>query len=176
MLEVQSRLFRAAHGCNFVSVIPTNIYGTHDQFNLEKSHVIPGLIHKCYLAQRDGTPFTVAGSGTPLRQFLFAPDLARLLLVVMTSYNEAEPLILAPDASEEVSIKTVAEGVASAMGFTGAIVWDASKPDGQHRKTAANGRLRALLPDALPDGFTPLAKGLAETVSWFKAAFPHVRQ
>ena len=76
MLEVHSRLCREAHGLDFVTVIPTNIYGPHDQFSLGASHVVPGLIHKCFLAKRDGTPLVVAGTGTPLRQFMCVTRLA----------------------------------------------------------------------------------------------------
>lgn len=181
MLEVQSRLFRAAHGLDAVCVVPTNVYGMHDNFSLADSHVIPGLLHKCLLAQRDGTPFTVAGSGAPLRQFIYAPDLARLTLAVLRRYSDASPLILSPPEEAEVAIADVARGVASAMRFEGALVFDTHKADGQLRKTAANGKLAALLASgALGDelrgfAFTPLPQGLEETAAWLRQEYPNVR-
>ena len=72
MLEVHSRLYRSSRGVDFVTVIPTNVYGNNDNFNLQNSHVVPGLIHKCFLAKMNVTPMTIAGSGTPLRQFMYA--------------------------------------------------------------------------------------------------------
>ncbi len=177
------------------------MYGAHDNFSLADSHVIPGLLHRCALAARDGTPFTVAGSGAPLRQFMcaffaylprftshaltlrvpalissYAPDLARLLLAVLRRYSSFEPLILSVDPSDEASIADVARAIAAAMRFQGDIVFDTARADGQLRKTACNDRLKAALPDALgPKGFTPLAEGLAATAAWFTANFPNVR-
>ena len=75
------------YGCNFTSVIPTNIYGPHDNYNLEDSHVIPGLIHKAFLAKQSGENFVVWGSGTPLRQFIFSKDLAKLMIWTLRSYE-----------------------------------------------------------------------------------------
>lgn len=80
MIDVQNRLYNAQYGCNFTSVIPTNIYGPHDNFHLEDSHVIPGLINKLYNAKRDGTSFPVWGTGKPLRQFIYSKDLAKLFM------------------------------------------------------------------------------------------------
>ena len=181
MLEVQSRLYRSAHGLDAVCIVPTNVYGAHDNFSLQHSHVIPGLLHKCLLAQRDGTPFVVAGSGAPRRQFIYAPDLARLTLAVLRRYSEAGPLILAPDAADEVSIADVAAGVAAAMRFDGRLAFDAQRADGQLRKTAANGKLRALLAagelgeELRGFAFTPLKQGLEETAAWLRDQYPNVR-
>ena len=181
MLEVQSRLYRAAHGLDAVCVVPTNVYGPHDNFSLKHSHVIPGLLHKCLLAQRDGTPFVVAGSGAPRRQFIYARDLARLMLAVLRRFSEAAPLILAPDAADEVSIADVAAAVCAALRFDGAPAFDAARADGQLRKTAHNGKLRALLASgALGEelrgfAFTPLQQGLQETADWLRANYPDVR-
>jgi GDP-L-fucose synthase len=74
MVDVQNRMYAAQHGANFTSVIPTNIYGKNDNFHLRDSHVIPGLIHKCYLARKSGEPFTIMGSGKPMRQFIYNKD------------------------------------------------------------------------------------------------------
>ena len=94
MVDVQNRMYKAQHGCNFTAVIPTNIFGKHDNFHLDNSHVIPGLIHRGYLCKQKGEPFTIWGSGTPLRQFIYSNDLARLMIWTMREYQEADPIIL----------------------------------------------------------------------------------
>jgi GDP-L-fucose synthase len=143
--------------------------------------VIPGLLHKCLLAQRDGAPFIIAGSGAPRRQFIYATDLARLTLGVLRRYSDAAPLILAPDEADEVAIADVAAGVAAAMRFEGPLQFDASRADGQLRKTACNAKLRKLLQagalgDELRDfAFTPLRQGLEETAAWLRENYPNVR-
>jgi GDP-L-fucose synthase len=173
MLEVHSRLCRAAHGVDFVSVVPTNVYGQHDNFSLQHSHVIPGLIHRAVLAKQSGTPFCVAGTGTPLRQFIYSKDLARLLLWALRNYSSPEPLILSCDEADEVSIGDAAAIIADAVGVQGPILFDATKPDGQHKKTASNARLKALYPGKL--AFTPLRDGIQATVAWFTTNWPAVR-
>lgn len=94
MVDVQNRMYKAQHGCNFTAVIPTNIFGKHDNFHLDDSHVIPGLIHRGYLCKQKGEPFTIWGSGKPLRQFIFSTDLAKLMIWTMREYEEADPIIL----------------------------------------------------------------------------------
>jgi GDP-L-fucose synthase len=94
MIDIQNKAYRQQFGCNFTSVIPTNIFGPHDNFNLDDSHVIPGLIHKCYLSKMKDEPLTVFGSGKPLRQFIYSKDLARLFVWVLRHYNDVDPIIL----------------------------------------------------------------------------------
>ena len=127
MIDTMNRCYNEEYGCKFTSIIPTNIYGPHDNFSIEDGHVIPGLIHKCYNAERDGTPFTIWGSGTPLRQFIYSLDLARLTAWVMREYEEVEPIILSVDEEAEVSIKDVALKVAESMGLTSEVqVWNSA--------------------------------------------------
>jgi GDP-L-fucose synthase len=147
LIDIQNRAYHEQHGCCFTSVIPTNIFGLHDNFSLEDSHVIPGLIHKCYLAKRDGTPLTVWGSGQPLRQFIYSKDLAKLIVWTARGYEEISPIILSVNEDAEVSIHDVAQMVVKAMGFQGSLVFDSSKSDGQFKKTASNAKLHKLLPD-----------------------------
>lgn len=116
------RLYHEQYGHCFTSVIPTNIYGPHDNFSISDGHVLPGLMHKCLLAKRDGTPFVVWGSGRPLRQFIYSEDLGRLIVWVLRSYTEIDPIILSVDEAEEISIRDAALAVADAMGFKGEIV------------------------------------------------------
>jgi GDP-L-fucose synthase len=173
MIDVLNAAYSEQYGLSFTSVIPTNIYGPHDNYHLEDAHVIPALIHKCYLAKQTGTPFRVSGSGAPLRQFLFSEDLGRLLIWTLLNYKETQPLILSVDETAEISIRDVAQLIAQAMGFTGEIQFDTSRPDGQYKKTASNVALRSLLPEFQ---FTPIQEGLQKSVDWFlanQASFRH---
>lgn len=101
----------------YTSIIPCNVFGPHDNYNLQNSHVIPALIHKTYNAVRDGTPLTFFGTGTPLRQFIYSMDLAHLLLWVMREYNEIEPIILSVDEKDEISIKDAFDAVVKAFDY-----------------------------------------------------------
>ncbi|RLN46848.1 hypothetical protein BBJ29_005822 [Phytophthora kernoviae] len=162
LIDTLNRCYADQFECNFTSVIPTNIYGPYDNFNIDDGHVVPGLIHKCYVAKRDGTPLTIWGSGKPLRQFISSHDVARLMLWTLDHYDSVEPLILSVGEEDEVSIGDIAREIAAAMDFRGEIVFDTSKADGQFKKTASNIKLCRLLPDFQ---FTPIAKGLQETTA-----------
>eukprot|EP00775_Hariotina_reticulata_P013757 gene13757-13876_t len=164
MVDMQNRLYKDEYGCNFTSVIPTNIFGPHDNYDLEDSHVIPGLVHKCYLAQQKGEPFTILGSGKPLRQFIYSRDLARLMIWVVREYPETDPIILSVDEADEVTIADVAMAIVEAMDFKGPVNFDSTKADGQYKKTASNVKLRKYLPDFK---FTPFKQAMKESVEWF---------
>lgn len=171
MLEVQTRTYRQEFGCAFVTVAGTNIYGPHDNFNLEDAHVLPALIHRCYLAKQRSEPFTVWGSGSPLREFVQVKDVARLLVWSLEHYDDDAPLILT--SGIETSIRAVVELVADALDYRGGVVWDADKPDGQQRKPSDDAPLTMLLPDFQ---FTPVEQGVREMVAWFVAHYPNVRR
>ncbi|EIE22791.1 putative GDP-L-fucose synthetase [Coccomyxa subellipsoidea C-169] len=173
LVDVQNRMYNEQYGCNFTSVVPTNIFGKHDNFNLDQGHVVPNLIHKCYIAQRDGTPFTAWGSGKPLRQFIYNLDLARLMIWVLREYKEADPIILSVGEEDEVPISDVVHMIADSMGFMGEIIFDKTKADGQYKKTASNLKLRAYLPDFK---FTPMATAIRETTAWFKENYDTARK
>lgn len=117
MIDVQSRYYRKQYGCNFISLAPTNIFGPNDNYSPEHSHVIPAMIRKCHASMRDDSIFVIWGTGKPLRQFIYSLDLARLFVWAYFNYNEAGPLILAPDESQEVSIGQIAQYVADAFGY-----------------------------------------------------------
>lgn len=156
MVDVFNRAYHEQHGCNFTSVIPTNIYGPHDNFNIDAGHVIPGLIHKVYKAKESGESLTCWGSGSPLRQFIFSEDLGRLMVWTLRDYDETDPIILSVGEEAEVSIRDVVHMIAKAANFEGKIVFDTSKADGQFKKTADNSKLRKYLPDFK---FTPIEEG-----------------
>merc|ERR1712083_323742 len=160
MIDVLNHCYKDQYDLNFTSIIPTNIYGPHDNFCIEDGHVIPGLIHKCYIAKRDGTDLVIWGTGSPLRQFIYSEDLARLTVWVLRAYDSIGPIILSVDEEAEVSIKEVAELVAKAMDFQGKVVFDTSKTDGQHKKTASNKKLRSLHPEYQ---FTPMEEGIQKS-------------
>ena len=176
MLECHVRYYRACYGYNWICVIPTNIYGPHDNFELEHAHVVPAMIHRCMLAKSQGNEFSVLGSGTPLRQFIYSHDVAAIILTLLrlqvTIPDESSTIILAPEPGQEMSIQQLANEVALAAAFTGDIVFDNSKPNGIHRKTACNQKLRSLIPDFI---FTSLKIGLEKTVEWFALNYKSAR-
>lgn len=173
MVDVLSRGYSQQHNMKFTSVIPTNIYGPHDNFNLEEGHVMPGLIHKTHTAQKEGTDLVMWGSGAPLRQFIFSEDLARLMVWVLREYEESDPIILSVPEEQEISIKQVTELIAHAAHFKGKITQDLTKSDGQFKKTANNGKLMKYLPHFR---FTPIEEGIKRTVEWFYENYETARK
>jgi GDP-L-fucose synthase len=170
MMDIQIRAYNEQYGLEYKSVIPTNIYGPNDNFNLANGHVIPSLIHKCFLARENKTDFIIWGSGKPLREFIYAQDVADLSMWVLNNYKENEPIILS--TSEEISIKDVVEIIAENMNFKGNIIFDDAKPDGQHRKPSDNTKLKSYLPDYK---FTSFEIGIKKTIDWFEKNYPNVR-
>jgi GDP-L-fucose synthase len=125
--------YRSQYGCNFISVMPTNLYGPNDNYDLQKSHVLPALLRKFHEAKVNAAPtVTVWGSGSPLREFLHADDLADACYYLMQHYNE--PGLVNIGVGHDISIKDLAELVKKITGYEGNIVWDSSKPDGTPRK------------------------------------------
>ena len=170
MTDIQIRAYKEQYGLNYVSVIPTNIYGPNDLFDLENGHVVPSLIHRCFLAREKGEDLAVWGSGTPLREFIYSEDVAQLSEWALENYTEAEPIIFS--TSEETSIKDLVEMIAELLHFKGKLVWLTDKPDGQFRKPSDNSKLRSYLPDF---EYTPLYQGLKKTIEWFEANYPNIR-
>ena len=166
MLLVQSQTYREQYGYNSLFLLPVNLYGPGDNFDPETSHVIPALIRKCVEAQARGDSEIVAwGDGSPTREFLYVDDAAEGILLAAERYNGSEPVNLG--SSFEISIKELTETIAQATGFTGRIVWDTSKPNGQPRRKLDVSRAEAAF------GFhatTPFAEGLQRTVAWYRSA------
>jgi GDP-L-fucose synthase len=160
MVEVHCRLYQKQYGREYFCVVPTNIYGPRDNFNLENAHVMPALIHKCYLAQRDGTPLIVAGDGTPQRQFIFSEDIARMTLWAFREYKMFDhPLILCPPDAE-VPLSHVVNLITKAFGFTGPVVYDTTRTNGQVKKTTDHTQFDF--------EYTSLDEGIRKTIEWFK--------
>lgn len=171
MADVQIRAYKEQYGLNYKTVIPSNIYGPNDNYDLVNGHVLPSLIHKCYLARENKTPLTIWGSGKPLREFIFSKDVAKLTEWVLHNYNENEPIILS--TSEEVSINDVVGMIVELMNFKGDVIFDSSKPDGQFRKPSDNSKIKNYLPEFQ---FTPLYTGLKETIEYFEKNYNLVRK
>ena len=173
MLQIHSSAYNEQYNRNFKCIIPTNIYGPGDNFSLENGHVIPSLIHKCYLAKAENKDFVVRGTGKPLRQFIFSNDLANLIVWVLESYDEKEPIILSVDEKDEISIREVAIEIAKNYDYEHKIVFDSSFSDGQYKKTASNTKLRKYLPNYK---FITIQEGVKKSVDWFSKNYETCRR
>jgi len=146
--------YRAQYGCEFISVMPSNLYGYNDNYHPDNAHVLPALIRRFHEAKVSGLEEVVVwGSGTPLREFLFADDLAEACIFLMQQYDAATPINVG--SGEEISIRELAELIKSVTGYTGRLVFDPSKPDGTPRKLMDVRKIHALgwhHSTTLPDG------------------------
>jgi GDP-L-fucose synthase len=163
MLLVQSQAYRAQYGFNSIFLLPVNLYGPHDNFDLETSHVIPALIRKCVEAKATGqSEIVVWGSGTPTREFLYVEDAAEGILLAAERYDKSDPVNLG--SGREISIRDLVTVIARETGFSGRLVWDASRPDGQPRRQLDTQRAEREF------GFrasTSFDEGLKRTVQWY---------
>jgi GDP-L-fucose synthase len=164
MLMVQAQASRLQYGFNAITLIPTNLYGPHDNFAPDVSHVIPALIVKVHNAiDRRHKAIEVWGTGKASREFLFVRDAARAIAVATDRYNQAEPLNLG--SGEEITIRSLADLICELCGFSGDIRWDPTKPDGQTRRQLDGRRAKEKL------GFvarTGLRDGLIATIDWYR--------
>ena len=156
--------YRRQYGHNWISAMPTNMYGPGDNFDLDNSHVLPALLRKFHDAKVSGaTSVTLWGTGSPRREFLHSDDLGSACLFLLENYNGDDAINVG--LGEDISIRELAELIQEIVGFNGGIHWDISKPDGTPRKLLDTSRLRAL-------GWTPstsLAEGITETYRWYSA-------
>ena len=157
------QFYKQQYGCNFISAMPTNLFGVNDNFNLENSHVLPALLRKFIEAkQNNKQEVTIWGSGTPKREFLFVDDLAEACLFLMENYNGNETVNIG--TGEDVSIKELAETIMKIVGFEGNLIFDASKPDGAPRKLLDVSKINNL-------GWkhkTNLEEGIQKTLNWIQ--------
>jgi GDP-L-fucose synthase len=156
--------FCREYGANFISVMPTNVYGPNDNFDLETSHVLAALLRKAHEAKmRDDRKLVVWGTGKPRREFLHVDDLASACLLLLEKYDSPE--IINVGCGEDISIRELAELICEVVGFDGELAWDSTKPDGTPRKLLDVSKIRAL-------GWNPaivLRDGIARTYEWFRA-------
>lgn len=164
MLLVQAQAYREQYGFNAIYLLPVNLYGPRDNFDLETSHVIPALIRKMIEAQERGDETVVLwGDGSPTREFFYAADAARGIVLAAERYNGPEPVNLG--SGMEISIRELAELIARLTGFEGEIVWDTSKPNGQPRRALDTSRAKEYF------GFearVPFEEGLKNTIAWYR--------
>jgi GDP-L-fucose synthase len=175
LLHLASSLLTQKNDIKIINITPTNLYGEFDNYNLQCSHVIPGLIHKTYNAQKDNSGLVVFGSGKAMRQFLYVDDLSRIILeFVNLGFNGREiSCIASPPESDEISIRNLIGLMCDEFEFEGDLIYDMSYPDGQFKKTTNNDELKKYLPDFK---FTPLKTGLKNTISYFKNNYDNVRK
>jgi GDP-L-fucose synthase len=164
MLLVQAQAYRQQFGFNAIYLLPVNLYGPGDNFNLETSHVIPALVRKCIEAQERGDKEVVLwGDGSPTREFLYAGDAADAILAATEFYNGDDPVNIG--SGQEISILNLARLIAHLTGFQGKLVWDTSRPNGQPRRALETRRAREYF------GWqarVPFEDGLRQTIAWYR--------
>ena len=169
---VMCRMFNKQYGSNFISAMPTNLYGPGDNFNLESSHVLPALIRKFHEAKINGDEYVeLWGSGYPSREFLFIDDLAQALVFLMNNYNDCQQHINVGTGTD-VSIKILAEMIKTIIDFDGKIIWNVTYPDGTPKKLLDVSRIHNL-------GWrhiTNLEDGISATYKWFEANYENIRK
>ena len=164
MLLVQAQAYRQQYGLNAITLLPVNLYGPRDNFDLDSSHVIPALIRKAVEARDAGRGhIDVWGTGTVSREFLFVRDSAEAIALATEFYNKPEPVNIG--SGEEITIKTLAEMICDLAAFTGEIRWDHTKPDGQPRRCLDTTRAER---EFKFKSSTPFREGLIETLAWFE--------
>ena len=171
MLEIHSTSYRKQFNRNYICIIPTNIYGPSDNFSLQDGHVIPALIHKCYLSKLNNEDFEIRGSGSPLRQFIYSEDLAELILWMIENYKDTESIILS--VKDEISIKEVGEIIAKKFEYQDRIIFNTNYSDGQYKKTADNKKLVSINKEFK---FTNINLGIDKTIDWFIENYEYIRK
>ena len=162
-LLVMLQAYRAQYGLNGVFLLPVNLYGPYDNFDLENSHVIPALVRKFAEAKSRGADsVTLWGDGSPTREFLYVEDAARGIVMAAASYNGEEPVNLG--SAEEISIKNLAETIRTKVGFMGKVLWDTSRPNGQERRKLDVSRAEKYFGFRSEVGFE---QGLESTIRWW---------
>ena len=171
MLDVQSRALRKQYGCNYITAIPNNLFGAHDYFHLEDSHVIPAIIRKIHEAKTQGTVPEFWGDGMPRREFTYSEDLANILLFLLDKYDGEHPINIGN--TEEYSIFEVVNLVSEILDYDGPIKWDETKLSGQFRKPSSNKKLIDL--GWKKELYTDFRKALKNTCEWFIMNYPDIR-
>lgn len=172
MVDIQIRSARQQYGANYITVIPNNLYGEGDNFDLENGHVLPALIRKIWEAKIKNKPyFEVWGDGEVYREFTYAEDIANIILFCLDRYDEDEPINIGN--TKEYLLKDVISMIKKELDYSGEIVFDTTKPKGQIKKPSSNQKLIDL--GWKKEWYTPLEKGLKNTCEWFINKYPNVR-
>lgn len=175
ILQVSSMLLAQDTETKVVNLIPTNLYGENDNFNLTSAHVLPALIHRTYLCKLHKTDLKVLGTGNATRQFLYVDDLSKIIIsFIDMSLKDANDIscIVSPPESEEISIRDLVAKITFIMGYSGAVNFDNVSNDGQLKKTVSSTELKVWLPNFQ---FTSSSNGLSKTIDFFNNTYPNVR-
>ena len=171
LVDVQNQAYNAEYGTEYCTLIPGNIYGKRDNFNLEYGHVIPSLIHKCYLAKLDGKLFNIWGDGSVYREFIYSEDIAKIAIELIIN-NSKIPTSIIASGNDEIQIKEVVNLICNAFDYH-QINWEKEKPMGQLNRPTSKELLNTILPNFI---FKSLDDGIKETVSWFNQNYPNIRK
>jgi len=171
MMEMQCRNYNEQFGREYICIIPVNLYGPYDNFNLNDSHVIPGLIHRFYNAKKNNTDLEMYGSGTPLRQFVHSYDIAEIIMKILNEYKETKPIICCND---EITIKDLTYLVGKLSDYdTNKITSDTSKSDGCLRKSVDGNYFNEIFSDFK---YRSLEEGIKQTIEWFNENYDKCRK
>jgi GDP-L-fucose synthase len=175
LLYTGSELLSKTSEIEIVNLIPTNLYGKHDNYNIHNSHVIPGLCHKILLAKQSNKSLVIRGTGSAMRQFVYANDFGRIILHFVNADlpKKFNSLIVGPHVEDEISIKHLVNKLVAIFDFKGKIIYDADFSNGQHKKTVSSDELLSYIPDFK---FTPLDTGLKTTIDYFIKNYDTVRK
>jgi len=172
MVDVHLRAVRQQYGLNYISVIPNNLYGEHDNFDLNNSHVLPALIRKIWEAKINNKPyFEVWGDGEVYREFTYSKDIANAMIFCLDNYKDASPINIGNN--EEYLLKDVISILKKHLDYEGEIIFDTTKPKGQVRKPSSNKKILEI--GWNKSWYTPIDVGLKKTCDWFKINYPKVR-
>ncbi|WP_246000461.1 GDP-L-fucose synthase family protein [Brevibacillus panacihumi] len=172
MMLVQAQAYREQYGFNSIFLLPVNLYGPHDNFDLETSHVIPAIIRKCVEAQTNHEPTILLwGSGEVTREFIYVEDAARAIVLATERYDGPEPVNIG--SGEEMTIRELALLIKEESGYGGEILWDKTRPDGQPRRRLDVSRAKALFQF---EASTPLHAGLQKTIAWYRQSLSDGRE
>jgi GDP-L-fucose synthase len=170
MVDVQIHAYKQQYKTNFCSVIPGNIFGEHDNFNLKDGHVVPSLVHKCHVAKQNGTPLEVWGDGTPYREFLYSKDVAKACIELLSPHVELPRRVIV-SGQRETQIKDLVEMVCDAFDYHN-VKWLTDKPNGQLRRPTNKQIFNKTLGGFF---YTDLREAMKNTVEWFTQNYPKVR-
>lgn len=171
MVDIQICAYKEQYKVkNYCSIAPNNIFGTHDLYSLSHGHVLPSLIHKIYLAKKDNKPLRVWGDGTPLREFIYANDMAKMIYKIIEL--DEIPRIILISSGQQISIADLVKKLCVAAKFTGEVVWETDKPNGQQARKCDLSVLKSLID---PE-YTDLDVSLKTSYEWFVENYPNVRK
>ena len=170
MIDTQIKAYRLQYGCNFCALVPANLYGCNDNYDLNDGHIIPSIIHKCFLAKKENKPLECWGDGSPLREFIFADDVAELCLRILFSEQAHDAVIVSNPI--EYSIKEVVHFICKYTKYDGPVQWSSNRLNGQHRRPSDISRLKKIAPNF---NYTNLDDGIKKSVEWFADNYPNLR-